>query len=60
MNRDETKTFDSRIIERNIRKGLITRKDVDKHIKALPDRTDHATWSSITDDSADDFDDVDE
>ena len=59
MNRDETKTFDSRIIERNIRKGIITRKDVDKHIKALPDRTDNAVWSSITDDSADAFDDVD-
>jgi hypothetical protein len=32
--------FDSRTIERNIRKGLITRKDYDKHLKGLPDVTD--------------------
>jgi hypothetical protein len=32
--------FDSRTIERNIRKGLITRKDYDKHLKGLPDATD--------------------
>jgi hypothetical protein len=40
---DEAKTdrlFDSRTVERNIRKGLITRKDYDKHLKGLVDVTD--------------------
>jgi len=31
------KLFDRRIVERNIKKGLITRKDYDKHLKALAD-----------------------
>jgi hypothetical protein len=29
--------FDVRTIERSIKKGLITRKDYEKHVKALPD-----------------------
>lgn len=44
MTRDEEekspRLFDSRTIERNIRKGLITRKDYDKYLKSLPDVTD--------------------
>src|SRR5688572_7023695 len=44
MSRDEddksTRLFDTRIIERNIRKGLTTRKDYDKHLKTLPDVSD--------------------
>jgi hypothetical protein len=31
--------FDVRTIERSIKKGLITRKDYEKHVKALPDAT---------------------
>ena len=31
------KLFDRRIVERNIKKGLITRKDYEKHLKALAD-----------------------
>jgi hypothetical protein len=37
---DEAKNlrfFDRRVVERNIKKGLITRKDYDKHLKALND-----------------------
>jgi hypothetical protein len=40
---DEAKNdrlFDSRTVERNIRKGLITRKDYEKHLKGLVDVTD--------------------
>jgi hypothetical protein len=40
---DEAKNdrlFDSRTVERNIRKGLITRKDYEKHLKGLADVTD--------------------
>ena len=44
MSRDEEvknpRLFDNRTIERNIRKGLITRKDYEKHLKTLPDVTD--------------------
>jgi hypothetical protein len=31
------KLFDKRTVERNIKKGLITRKDHEKHIKTLED-----------------------
>jgi hypothetical protein len=29
--------FDRRIVERNIKKGLLSRKDYEKHLKSLPD-----------------------
>jgi len=29
--------FDRRVVERNIKKGLITRKDYEKHLKSLAD-----------------------
>jgi len=32
--------FDVRTIDRNIKKGLTSRKDYDKHLKALPDVSD--------------------
>ena len=32
--------YDSRIVTRNIRKGLLTRKDYDKFLQSLPDATD--------------------
>jgi len=32
--------YDSRIVTRNIRKGLLTRKDYDKFLQALPDVSD--------------------
>jgi hypothetical protein len=31
------KLFDRRIVERNIKKGLITRKDYEKYLKSLSD-----------------------
>ena len=37
---DEAKNprlFDRRVVERNIKKGLITRKDYEKHLKSLND-----------------------
>ena len=44
MSRDEEaaknpRLFDRRVVERNIKKGLITRKDYDKHLKSLLDVT---------------------
>ena len=32
-------TFDVRILERNVRKGITTQKDAEKHLKDLADRT---------------------
>jgi hypothetical protein len=32
-------TFDVRILERNVRKNLISSKDLDKHLAELKDRT---------------------
>jgi hypothetical protein len=32
--------YDSRTVERRIRRGQLTRKDLERHLKALPDSTD--------------------
>jgi hypothetical protein len=44
MTRDEDaldpKLFDRRIVERNIKRGFITRKDYDKYLKSLADAAD--------------------
>ena len=41
MNRDEEvkdpRLFDVRTVERNIKRGLATRKDYEKYLKSLPD-----------------------
>lgn len=34
--------LDKRIVERNVRRGLLTRADVDGHLKSLPDLADQA------------------
>lgn len=33
----DARLFDNRTIERNIKRGVITRKDYEKHLKTLPD-----------------------
>ncbi len=57
MSRDESKMYDVRTLERNLRKGVITRKDYDKFLKGLPDRSDNVAVSRPDDDDKDDFDD---
>ncbi len=32
-----TRLYDKRTVERNIKKGLLTRKDYEKHVKSLED-----------------------
>ena len=34
--------IDKRVVERNIKKGLVVREAFDKHLAALPDVADHA------------------
>jgi len=66
MSSSETKpqrTFDVRTIERNIKKGNITRKDYEKHLKALPDTTEKVAppeEEGADLDDNDDMDDIDE
>lgn len=44
MTRDEdvkdVRLFDTRTVERNIKRGVITRKDYEKHLKSLADASD--------------------
>jgi len=61
MSSSETKpprTYDVRTIERNIKKGNITRKDYEKHLKALPDTTEKV--APPEEEGADEVDDIDE
>jgi len=71
MSSSETKpqrTHDVRTIERNIKKGNITRKDYEKYLKSLPDVTEKvappeeegADDASDTDELDEDDDDTDE
>ncbi len=36
----DVRLFDVRTVERNIKRGLITRKDYEKHLKSLADASD--------------------
>jgi hypothetical protein len=56
----DTKTarlYDRRTVERNIKKGLITRKDYEKHLKTLDDVADKGV-SGGTDGDGPDADDA--
>ncbi len=37
ITRDDPRFWDVRTLERRLRKGLISKKDYDKYLKALPD-----------------------
>lgn len=39
---DNRLQFDKRVVERNIRKGVVTRDAFDKHLKTLPDVEDQS------------------
>lgn len=55
-----SRLFDRRTVERNIKKGLVTRKDYEKHLKALDDVADKGVYGGNETDVDDDIDDVDE
>jgi hypothetical protein len=64
MSREEEgkllRLYDRRVVERNIKKGLTTRKDYDKHLKALNDTAANiASPEERIEDSSDD-DDLDD
>ena len=51
--------FDRRTVERNIKKGLITRKDYEKHLKALDDVGEKGVYGGTDSDEPDEDDDTD-
>jgi hypothetical protein len=52
--------FDRRTVERNIKKGLVTRKDYEKHLKSLEDVADKGVYGADADETEDALDDADE
>jgi len=61
MSSPETKpqrTYDVRTIERNIKKGNVTRKDYEKYVKSLPDTTEKV--APPEEDRADDVENSDD
>jgi hypothetical protein len=65
MTRDEEvkniRLFDRRVVERNIKKGIITRKDYEKHLKSLDDKaTNVASPEERIEDGPDDDDLIDD
>lgn len=59
--RDESKIYDVRIIERNFRKGLLSRKDYERHLSSLHDCADKVVVSQpSTKPEADGYDEGEE
>jgi hypothetical protein len=51
----DSKKFDTRMVERNVTRGVVTSEMVDDHVKNLPDDAENAEWvniESLADDSA--------
>ncbi|HVV52884.1 MAG TPA: hypothetical protein VHO06_24700 [Polyangia bacterium] len=51
-----TRLFDKRTVERNIKKGLVTRKDYEKHLKTLDDVAGKGVYGGNEDDDDEDDD----
>jgi hypothetical protein len=64
MSRDEAakndRLFDKRTVDRSIKKGLLTRKDYEKHLKSLEDVAAKGVLGGSNDPDDDDDDDDDE
>ncbi len=45
--KEESRFWDVRTLDRRVRKGQISRKDVDKHLKGLPDVEDKGEVLSV-------------
>jgi hypothetical protein len=58
MSRDvdpkNARLYDKRTVERNIKKGLISRKDYEKHLKTLEDVAEKGAFGAADDDDDDD------
>jgi hypothetical protein len=54
--KDHAKIWDRRTLERNVRKGVMTRKDVEKYLKSLPDAAEKVAEVEIDDEDEDEDD----
>lgn len=43
----DKKKMDTRMVERNVNRGVISQADVDQAVKALPDDSENALWVAI-------------
>ena len=48
-----SRLYDRRTVERNIKKGLVTRKDFEKHLKSLDDVADKGVYGGTDADEPD-------
>lgn len=55
-----TRLLDKRTVERNIKKGLLTRKDYEKHLKSLEDVAGKGVYGAPAVDDDDDDDLIDD
>ena len=53
-----SRLFDRRTVERNIKKGLISRKDYEKHLKSLDDVADKGVYGGTDSDEPDEPDEA--
>lgn len=56
--RDENRLWDVRTLQRKLRKGLITKKDIEKHQKSLLDMSDKIAPADRSDNDYDDDSDA--
>lgn len=52
MYSDKEKRLDKRVVDRYLKKGLVSEKEFEKHMKELPDEEVNAEWVSIGMDEA--------
>ncbi|HWE28081.1 MAG TPA: hypothetical protein VHB97_08775 [Polyangia bacterium] len=54
ITRDDPRFWDVRTLERRLRKGQITKKDYEKHLKSIPDVAEKQAPIELSDDEDDD------
>jgi hypothetical protein len=55
-----SRLYDRRTVDRSIKKGLLTRKDYEKHLKALDDVAEKGVYGGADSDEPDEPDELDE
>jgi hypothetical protein len=58
--KDISKQWDKRTLDRHMRKGTVSRKDLEKYLKALPDSSEKGISMEEVDEDDDEDDDDDE
>ena len=60
ISREDPRFWDTRTLERRVRKGQLSQKDIEKHLKSLPDVADKGQAPNLeAEDADDDLDDED-